>query len=113
MACITLLHNIDIELANDSINWILKTQKADGSWGFHISSTAEETAYCLQALRIWEKAGNELPNGRIEKGAHWLRNNAEPPYPWLWIGKTLYHPDLIIKSVILTTLELLEERLHE
>ena len=99
----------DKKLAGKSINWILKTQKVDGSWGFYNSPTAEETAYCLQALILWERAGNKLPKGRVEKGASWLKNNANPPYPWLWIGKTLYYPELIIKSVILTTLELLEE----
>lgn len=99
----------DTELVSDSVNWILKNQKANGSWGFYGESTAEETAYCLQALKIWEKSNNKVPQGRLEKGASWLKKNANPPYPWLWIGKTLYHPELIIKSVLYTTLALLEE----
>ena len=66
MACISVLHNIacyylvkgyDDNLCQESVKWILKTQKSDGSWGFFGFSTAEETAYCLQALNYGKKYG--------------------------------------------------------
>jgi halimadienyl-diphosphate synthase len=98
---------LDDELCECAINWILKNQKADGSWGFYNASSAEETAYCIQALKIWRiNGGNRIPKGRIEMATHWLERHCEPPYPWLWIGKTLYYPELLIQSVILTALAL-------
>ena len=38
-------------LVEKAIDWILETQNHDGSWGYYVP-TAEETAYCLQALII-------------------------------------------------------------
>ena len=105
ISCLTY----DSNLVQDAINWVLQTQNPNGSWGFYGEATAEETAYCLQALKIWERAGNRLPQGIINTGASWLRDNSEPPYPWLWIGKTLYYPRLIIKSAILTALKLVQD----
>ncbi|MDP1615243.1 MAG: hypothetical protein Q8L68_05540, partial [Methylococcales bacterium] len=92
----------DDELCQDSIDWILRTQKADGSWGFYNLSTAEETAFCTQALKIWRNHNKNVPLGRIEMASSWLSAHSEPPYPWMWIGKTLYFPELLIKSIILT-----------
>ena len=37
--------------SNAAFEWILTSQNPDGSWGYY-SPTAEETAYCLQALVI-------------------------------------------------------------
>jgi hypothetical protein len=46
--------------------------------------------------------------GRIEQGMRWLRSHTEPPYPPLWIGKSLYCPELLVQSVILSALALAE-----
>ncbi len=101
--------DFDNSLSEDAVNWILKSQKADGSWGFFGLSTAEETAYCIQALVIWEKHGSKLPRGRVELAKDWLTRHAESPYPALWIDKSLYRPELLVKSVILSALKLAEE----
>jgi len=103
---VILCQGYDDELCRDAINWILDTQKADGSWGYFNFSTAEETAYCLQALKLWERMGKKLPPDKIERGIHWLTQHADLPYPHLWIGKVLYCPDYVIRSAILSALAL-------
>ena len=103
---VILCQGYDDELCRDAINWILDTQKADGSWGYFNFSTAEETAYCLQALKLWERRGEKLPPGKIEQGIHWLLQRADLPYPPLWIGKVLYCPVYVVKSAILSALAL-------
>jgi halimadienyl-diphosphate synthase len=95
----------DDDLVRDAVSWILETQNADGSWGYYLP-TAEETAYCLQALVIWKRQGGQVPGDALRQGAAWPVDHAEPPYPPLWIGKCLYCPELIVRSVILSTLML-------
>jgi halimadienyl-diphosphate synthase len=100
-------HHYDFEMCERAINWILQTQKADGSWGSIPNfSTAEETAYCIQALKIWEKYHGKIQEGRVAKALLWLEKNCEPPYPSLWIGKALYCPVHVVRSTILSALEL-------
>ena len=99
------------ELARSSVNWLLATQREDGSWGQHLP-TAEETAYCLQALCVWMRYnGNAFSSfERLQQGATWLAEHAEPPYPPLWIGKGLYCPELVVRSAILSALRMVQER---
>lgn len=103
---IILGRGYDDELCKQSVEWMLDTQKSDGSWGFHGFSTAEETSYCIQALSLWSQYGGNLPKGRIEQAAFWLKNNSKPPYPSLWIGKSLYCPELLVKASIESALSL-------
>jgi halimadienyl-diphosphate synthase len=98
-------------LIDDAIFWIVATQNRDGSWGYFLP-TAEETAYCLQALSIWESKGGRVPHGVIERGAAWLDERADPPYVPLWIGKSLYAPVLVVRSAILGALALVREGDH-
>ncbi len=93
------------ELVEDSVEWLLKTQNTDGSWGMYLP-TAEETAYALQALSIWNEKAARVPRGALRNGARWLRENIDQPYPPLWIGKCLYSPSLVIRSAALSALAL-------
>lgn len=94
------------ELIEPAVQWIASTQQENGSWGFYLQ-TAEETAYCLQALYIYKLKGGKLPTGvSLEKGADWLKNNGDPPYPLFWIGKGLYAGELVIRSAIISALAL-------
>jgi halimadienyl-diphosphate synthase len=97
------------EMVADAIYWILQTQNLDGSWGFYGRPTAEETSYALQALVAWKRSGDSLPAGVIKRAKTWLRNHIEPPYPPLWIGKSLYCPTLVVRSSILASLMLTEQ----
>ncbi len=101
----------DDELCKESVQWILDTQQANGSWGFFSRPTAEETAYCIQALTIWQKHTGMSHREQIQKAATWLQNHCEPPYPPLWIGKSLYCPQSLVMSSILSALELVKESL--
>jgi halimadienyl-diphosphate synthase len=92
-------------MLEDAVYWILQTQNSDGSWGFYMS-TAEETAYCLQALVKWKRHGHAVPESVLTRGADWLADHADPPYPPLWIVKCLYSPELLVRSAILSALML-------
>jgi halimadienyl-diphosphate synthase len=93
-------------MCKEAIDWIVRTQRADGSWGFYESATPEETAYCLQALSLWKHSGRKTPKGRIELGAYWLLKHQNDRYTPLWIGKALYCPTRVVDSVILSALNL-------
>lgn len=97
----------DDDLAYEAIRWIIDTQNDNGSWGYYSIPTAEETAYCLQSLAIWDRETvNSVPDGVLEKGTSWLVEHMAPPYPPLWIGKCLYCPEWVVRSAILSALEL-------
>jgi len=89
----------------ESVEWIVQSQNADGSWGTYLS-TAEETAYALQALWVWNEKIARVPRTTMKKGSLWLKENMDRPYPPLWIGKCLYSPHLVIRSAILSALAL-------
>jgi halimadienyl-diphosphate synthase len=93
--------------AQKAADWMSRTQNRDGSWGYYMP-TAEETAYCLQALAIWKMNGGEVASRTLKDGYRWLQEHMNPPYPALWIGKCLYSPDQVIRSSILSALLLTE-----
>jgi halimadienyl-diphosphate synthase len=95
------------ELVDDSVKWILQTQNRDGSWGTYIS-TAEETAYAMQALWFWNEHVARVPKSALKNGARWLGEHMDQPYPPLWIGKCLYNPSLVIRSAVLSALALVQ-----
>ncbi|MCC6298499.1 MAG: cyclase [Anaerolineales bacterium] len=92
-------------LVEESVAWLLQSQNADGSWGTYLK-TAEETAYALQALWVWNEQVARVPKQVFKKGANWLAENMDQPYPPLWIGKCLYSPNLVIRSAIISALAL-------
>jgi halimadienyl-diphosphate synthase len=96
------------ELVDNAVYWILETQNQDGSWGFYMP-TAEETAYCLQALAIWKRAGHPVPDEQLRRGAVWLQNHIDDPIPPLWIGKCLYTPVYVVRSAVLSALMLVAQ----
>ncbi len=98
----------DDDLVDGAAHWILETQNTNGSWGYYMP-TAEETAYCLQALAIWRRHGGQVPGDVMKRGAVWLADYIEPPYPPLWIGKCLYCPVLVVRSAILSALMLVAQ----
>ncbi|MEO8355918.1 MAG: cyclase [Chloroflexota bacterium] len=95
------------ELVEQSVEWILKSQNRDGSWGTYMP-TAEETAYALHALWIWNNKVAHIPKMVFQNGARWLQEHLDQPYPRLWIGKCLYNPQLVIRSAVVTALALVQ-----
>ncbi len=103
----------DRELADDAVYWIVNTQNEDGSWGYYEESTAEETAYCVQALVSYRRAGamDDAVAAAIRRGAEYLETSAERinlDYSPLWIGKSLYTPTWVVHSAVLSALALAE-----
>jgi hypothetical protein len=83
-----------------AVEALLAHQKPSGSWG-----TQEETAYAIFTLRA---ACRVLPSERINaalaRAQHWM--HARYPYSDAatgWIGKELYRPYRIVRSVELAT----------
>jgi halimadienyl-diphosphate synthase len=99
----------DETMCERAVNWILNTQKPDGSWGFHEFSTAEETAYCIQALHIWRMNGKKVNKNRIMIAKKWLMDHYKLPHPPLWMDKSLYSPEVVVQSVILSALSLAKD----
>jgi halimadienyl-diphosphate synthase len=91
------------------IAWLLKTQRADGSWSFYPNlpgAAVEETAYALLALMmIFEKRGN-ISFKVIERGMGYLEKHytSAEALPSLWIHKCLYNPYHIVESVVLSAI---------
>jgi halimadienyl-diphosphate synthase len=101
----------DSYLADDAVYWIVNTQRADGSWGYYNDSTAEETAYCLQALVAYRRRGGGVDCAVLQRGVEYLRASAERlnlDYTPLWIGKSLYAPTWVVHSTVLSALAMVE-----
>jgi len=93
------------ESVEESVQWLLESQNKNGSWGTYIS-TAEETAYAIQALWVWNEKVARIPKTSLKNGARWLKEHMDQPYPPLWIGKCLYSPHLVIRSAVISALAL-------
>jgi halimadienyl-diphosphate synthase len=93
------------DLVAESVEWILTSQNANGSWGTYIP-TAEETAYAIQALWSWNEKVARIPKAVFRNGARWLQEHLDQFYPPLWIGKCLYNPRLVIRSAVISALRL-------
>lgn len=95
----------------DTVEWLLHTQRPDGSWGFYDIGTAEETAYVLLGLLHYRRYG-EVDAEILHRGAAYLEASRECgalDCPQLWIGKSLYAPYEVIRSAMLAALILYEE----
>ena len=94
------------EAVEEAVQWLINSQNKDGSWGTYLA-TAEETAYALQALWIWNEKSARVTKSVFKNGVRWLRENMDEPYPPLWIGKCLYNPSLVIRSAVVSAITLL------
>ena len=106
---IIICKDLDPAMCKHAVDWIVENQKPDGSWGFYNASTAEETAYALQALCVWRREHGNVSKEVIKAGVAWLRDNMDKPNLPLWIGKGLYSPEKVIRSTVLSALALGEE----
>ena len=101
---------VENDLVSQSVEWLLHSQNANGSWGTYIQ-TAEETAYALQALWTWNEKVAKISKTAFRNGVRWLEEHIDPPYPPLWIGKCLYNPNLVIRSAVISALTLAKQSL--
>ncbi len=104
-ASLTGLHGVADDLARSRLKWILRTQNDDGGWGYLGESTAEETAYCLEALLAWDRTVERIPPPVLDEAAAYLWEHMSDRYHVpLWIGKSLYTPRLPVKAAVLGAL---------
>ncbi len=98
-----------------SVDWLLHTQHADGTWGYYGGGTVEETAYALLALLHYHDRIDRLDADIFKRGITHLYQAYEtnPRYPELWIAKTLYTPEGVVKALILAVLALYEQVLGQ
>lgn len=99
-----------VDNCKPTVEWLLKTQYSDGSWGFFLQGTIEETAYVLTALLHYHQY-RPIDVNILQRGAAYLAEAYEnnPAYPPMWIEKCLFAPYDIIKSAILGALILYED----
>ena len=93
---------------DDSLNWLLSTQHADGSWGQY-APTVEETALALLPLLLYRRAGWPIPKQPLRLAARYLLSQeglSEGDYVELWTAKVLFAPSCIIRSIVLAALGL-------
>jgi hypothetical protein len=93
---------------DDSLDWLLSTQRADGSWGQY-APTVEETALVLIPLLLYRRAGWALPKQPLRLAARYLlsqEESSEKNYSELWTAKVLFAPSSIIRSIVLAALGL-------
>jgi halimadienyl-diphosphate synthase len=93
----------DHELARGAVQWILDTQRPDGGWGYYDQPTAEETAYCLQALSTFDRYVKPVDRSALTRGRQWLLT-CRLEMPALWVGKCLYTPVRVVESAIYSAL---------
>ncbi|MFG1956664.1 prenyltransferase/squalene oxidase repeat-containing protein [Nonomuraea sp. NPDC049028] len=87
-------------------DWLLATQRSDGSWG-RWEGTLEETAYAVQALLLPGSARNIGYEQAASRGhAYLVHANNGPDYPPLWHDKDLYSPFAVVRAAVLAALHL-------
>jgi halimadienyl-diphosphate synthase len=110
---IALLKEQEYQLVrhSQSIDWMLHMQREDGSWGYFGRGTFEETAYVLLALLHYHRHIAPIKADVLRRGAAYLYRawETETTYPELWIAKTLFTPDDIIRASILAALAAYEQ----
>lgn len=90
-----------------AVDWVLQTQRADGSWG-RWQGTVEETSYAVQILAIATSGElTERAASAINRGCAFL---ADPPpvaeHPPLWHAKDLYLPVAVVRAARLAALHM-------
>lgn len=89
-------------------DWVLATQRADGSWG-QWEPSAEETAYALQTLVPTRSTVSTVSVRQQEarrRGLRWLLSRMtnldyQVSNPPLWHGKELFTPHRIVLATVL------------
>jgi halimadienyl-diphosphate synthase len=100
-----------LEEYHRTVDWLLHTQREDGSWGFFDRGTVEETAYVLIALLHFHRHCR-VDRRVLDRGARflqWAYLESAQPWPELWVGKSLFIPEDVVQAAVLSAMILYEE----
>ena len=108
------LRGLGDHLIKDQIYWLCNTQQEDGRWTFYPNfppAAVEETAYALLALLIVQQRNGSIADDTIKLGMGYLNTHyrEHQNLPALWVGKGLYHPLHITRSVFLAVFALYDQ----
>ena len=96
------LCDLDPDLAEKAVSWIITTQNENGTWGCE-GGTGEETAYAVQALLYYHQKVDRIDISELSKGLSRTDRFLFPvhKFPELWMGKVLYTPlNVVFSSMV-------------
>ena len=97
---------VDRHPVRAAVDWVLATQRVDGSWG-RWAGTVEETAYALQVLLLTAAPGDPTVGRAAARGYAYLRATIDSPdESALWHDKDLYRPEAVVRATALGALHL-------
>lgn len=94
-----------------SVDWLMHTQREDGSWGFFDRGTVEETAYVLIVLLHFHRH-RRVDRRVLDRGARflqWAYLESAQLWPEMWVGKSLFVPEDVVQATVLSAMILYEE----
>ena len=89
-----------------AVDWVLATQRSDGSWG-RWTGTAEETAYAVLLLLSCAPEDSRAREAALS-ASRFLRDTDD--HPPLWHDKDLYTPIAVVRAARLAALKLISDR---
>jgi hypothetical protein len=94
-----------------SLDWLVHLQRDDGSWGFFGLGTAEETAYALLTLLQYHRKFGLVDREILKRGASslWRTSGWNRTLPDLWIAKSLFAPEGVVRAAILAAMQLYQD----
>ncbi|HEY0492370.1 MAG TPA: hypothetical protein VGD57_02765 [Candidatus Dormibacteraeota bacterium] len=98
------------DLCLKAFSFIKNAQRGDGSWGWFSQGTPEETAYAVQALMAAPASIRADFEPNLARAEQYLNETQGEPVIPMWVGKTLYAPDAVIDSAVLSARILLARR---
>jgi len=100
------------DLCTPAFRWIRESQRPDGSWGWFDRGTPEETAYAVQALMVAPLEFRQGTAQAMQRAAEYLNETEDEPVTPMWVGKTLYGPEQVVRSSVLSAQLLLARSAH-
>lgn len=98
------------EAVDRAIDWVVDTQRVDGSWG-RWGGTVEETAYALHVLLGVGRSERPGVRAAAMRGLdHIAAADGQEGEPPLWHDKDLYSPTLIVRAATLAVWHLASTR---
>jgi len=88
------------DLVAPAVEWLLESQREDGSWGM-FGGSAEETAYAVEALSGVRGPRRAAARRALAHAGAFLEGERGGSRPALWIGKGLYHPRAVVEAAVL------------